>query len=421
MTSLSDSLWAETAPLPVATAPLEGEIETDVLVVGGGYTGLSCALHLAQQGADAVVVEAEQIGFGGSGRNVGLVNAGLWLPPDEVENRMGKCDGEKLNAVLGYSPDLVFSLIKRYEIDCEAIRKGTLHLGHSGAGVRELENRCRQWQRRGAPVSLLNSTETCEKTGTTYYQAALIDKRAGTINPLAYARGLAKAAVAEGARVFTGTAALSFRRIGQYWQIETPMGSVRARALILATNAYSDDLLTGMQRTFTPIYFFQFATRKLNTEQARGILPEKQGAWDTQRVMAAMRMDTGNRLIIGSIGKLPSGSARFHRYWANRMLDRLFPDLGDIEFEFKWHGRIGFTPDHLPKIHEPMPELLTVTGYNGRGIGPGTVFGKALADYILLDDVSVLPLPLSEPGTVSCRFIRESSYELAARAYHVFC
>ncbi len=198
-------LWEDTAPRESATAMLRETVNADVAVIGAGYTGLSAALHLATGGASVVVLESFDVGHGGSGRNVGLVNAGMWVTPDEVAATLGAQYGERLLRVLGDAPKLVFELIDRYGIQCEAVRTGTLHCAVGRAGLADLERRAAQWQARGAPVQLLSAAQTAAKVGSGVYTGSLWDRRAGTIQPLGYARGLAHAALQARARLYTNS------------------------------------------------------------------------------------------------------------------------------------------------------------------------------------------------------------------------
>src|SRR4051794_16713195 len=147
----------------------------------------------------AVVLEAVEVGFGCSGRNVGLVNAGLWMMPHALVSQLGQVHGMRLLALLGEAPSLVFGLIEQHAISCEVARNGTLHCAIGARGLAELEGRARQWQARGAPVRLLDQSQTAQKVGTDAYVGSLLDLRAGTIQPLAYARGLVGAAIKAGA------------------------------------------------------------------------------------------------------------------------------------------------------------------------------------------------------------------------------
>lgn len=417
-TSLTHGLWGRTAPAAPATKPLDGSTRAGVAIIGAGFTGLSAALHLAEAGTDAVVLEAEEPGFGGSGRNVGLVNAGLWLPPADIAAAVGVETGQRLNAALGASPALVFSLIERFGIDCEAVRNGTLHLAHAPAGFADLERRHAQLSAIGAPVTLLDERETEARTGSRAFYGALHDARAGTIQPLAYARGLAAAALAAGARIHTGTTVTGLERTSGGWAVTTARGTVTADTVILATNAYTGSLVPGLSRTVTPVHYFQCATEPLPERTLAEILPRREGTWDTGMVMASFRLDRAGRLIVGSIGRLDHVGAVAHRTWAERVMHRAFPQTRGLALDGGWFGRIGMTADHIPRFHEPEPGLLAVIGYNGRGIGPGTVFGKALAAFARSRDAADMPLPRTAPHGWPWRPVRAAFWEAGAVAWH---
>lgn len=196
----SHGLWEASAPAAPETRALTDHLSVDVAVVGAGFTGSSAALHLAEAGACVAVLEAFDIGFGGSGRNVGLVNAGMWVRPSVLLRELGADYGRRLLALLGDAPSVVFNLVERHGIQCEAVQNGTLHCAVGTRGLAEVSERAREWQELGAPVELLDAQQTRELTGTGADEASLPDRRAGTIQPLAYARGLAAAAIRAGAR-----------------------------------------------------------------------------------------------------------------------------------------------------------------------------------------------------------------------------
>lgn len=409
------SLWEMSAQEADLSSPLDGDTATDLAIVGGGFTGLSTALHAAERGIDCLVLEARQIGYGGSGRNVGLVNAGLWLPPQDVRRRLGEARGAALVKVLGEAPGYVQSLIERHQIRCEVTRTGTIHAAHSPKGYADLARRAEEWHRLGAPVELLSREEAAELIGSRCFHGGLVDRRAGTINPMGYVRGLARAAQGAGAKVATGVTARKLRRDGDRWVVETDRGAVTAKSVVLGTNAYSDDLWPGLKKTFTLIHFFQLATAPLG-DRGRSILSGGQGLWDTGPIMFSLRRDACGRLIIGSMGTLVGGITGLSRRWAERTLGRLFPDLGKVAFEHCWHGRIAMTPDHLPRIHRLAEGLYTPIGYNGRGITPGTIFGKAMADLLAGGKEEDLPLPISEPNRVPSAPVMSRLYQLAFTA-----
>ena len=364
-------------------------------MIGGGFTGLSTALHCAEKGLSAHVVEAEKIGHGGSGRNVGLVNAGLWLPPQKLREKLGEPWGPRFVERFGQGPEYVFSLIEKHRIRCAATRTGTIHAAHGPRGMADLRERHREWRRLGAPVDLLDRGEVSELIGTTHFHGGLVDRRCGTIDPMGYCRGLARAALGAGARIGTGARATGLKRDGDLWTVATGQGAVRARAVVLATNAYTDTLWPGLARSFTTIRYFQLATAPLGPE-ADHILPGRQGLWDTGKIMLSIRRDADNRLLIGSMGRMIGARDRglSHR-WARKRIARIFPSLGPLEFDAAWHGRIAMTPDHLPRIHELDTNLFTPIGYNGRGITTGTIFGEIMAGLLTGMDRADLILPIT--------------------------
>jgi len=384
-------------------------------VIGGGYTGLSAALAAAEHGADVVLLEGARVGHGGSGRNVGLVNAGLWLPPDDVAGRLGDGPGEALNAALAAAPDRVFDLIGRHAIACEPQRAGTLHLAHAPGGLRDLRRRVRQAQARGAPVTLLDADAATRRTGSAHFHGALHDPRAGTIQPLSYARGLARAAATAGARIFEHSPVRTCEQHGGQWILRTDGGKLRARRLLVATNAYHH----GAEGTDMPglpvVNFFQIATEALGHNIAGDILPGGEGCWDTGTVMTSLRRDAAGRVILGGMG---TGGA-LHEGWARRKLARLFPRLADAPLAHVWTGRIAMTHDHLPRILRLGPEGLAVFGYSGRGIAPGTLFGEAAARALLAGSEDALPVPVTDSHAEALSALRTLGFETAARMVHL--
>ncbi|ACL58637.1 NAD(P)/FAD-dependent oxidoreductase [Methylobacterium nodulans] len=411
----SISLWDISAEEAEPVGTLDGDAVTELAVVGGGFTGLSTALHAAQRGLACHVLEAHRIGFGASGRNVGLVNAGLWLPPDAVIGRLGDTHGPALLAALSEAPSVVFALIERYGIRCEARRDGTIHAAHSPRGFEDLRRRAQQWRRLGAPVELLSREEAARAIGSGAFHGGLLDRRAGTINPMGYARGLARAAQGAGARISTGVTVRALSREGGRWRLRTDAGTLTARAVVLATNAYTDGLWPGLRNSYTPIRYFQVATAPLGA-RAASILRGGQGLWDTHPVMFSLRRDAFGRLLVGSMGRVIGGEDGLSRRWAARRLARLFPDLGPVAFETAWHGEIDMTPDHLPRIHRLAEDLYTAIGYNGRGIAPGTVFGRALAMLIAGGRKEDLPIPITPLQAAPGRRLMAPLYEAAFAA-----
>jgi len=415
-------LWESTAPPAPPTSPLQADQTVDVAIVGAGYTGLSAALHLAEGGARVTVLEAEEIGFGGSGRNVGLVNAGMWVMPAELPKVLGETYGARLLDTLGNAPDLVFDLIQRHGIACEALRVGTLHCAASQAGLKELTERARQWAALKAPVQLLDAAAARAKTGTDAYHGALLDLRAGTIQPLAYARGLARAALNAGASVHTHSPVTAARDRQTHWELRTRSGApVHARWVVVASNAYShlDGPWASLRTELVRLPYFNMATVPLDPALRKQILPECQGVWDTRQVLSSFRYDAAGRLVFGSVGDLSGAGMHIHTQWGRRALAKLYPALKDIPFEHEWYGTIGMTADALPRLHRPARNTLSFSGYNGRGIAPGTVLGRELARLVLGTRTEAdLPLPVTTIQRATLRRTRECWYEFGARLIH---
>ncbi|HTO31400.1 MAG TPA: FAD-binding oxidoreductase [Pararhizobium sp.] len=416
----SHGLWEKTAPSAPVTGALSGDCRADVVIVGGGFTGISAALHLAEKGRHVIVLEGAEIGFGGAGRNVGLINAGMWVMPDDLPGELGEVHGERLLDMLGNAPRLVMELIEKHGIACELERNGTLHCAVGEAGLKEITDRAVQWRRRGAPVTLLDATETAKRVGTRAYAGSLLDMRAGTLQPLAYVRGLARAALATGAILHTGSRVTGYARSGADWTVRTASGSVTAPWIIVSTDAYSTGPWESVRQEQVHLPYFNLATHPLPPDMRAVILPGREGVWDTKEILSSFRMDQAGRLVFGSVGALRNSGRAVHVSWAKRALKRLFPMLGPVEFECEWFGKIGMTDNALPRFHRFAENVVGFSGYNGRGIAPGTVFGRTLAQLVLGDiGETELPLPLTDPKAPALRPLKELYYEAGAQIAHV--
>ncbi|HEX3846026.1 MAG TPA: FAD-binding oxidoreductase [Steroidobacteraceae bacterium] len=376
-------LYRDTAEPPVPTPPLDGDTRADVVVVGGGLTGLSTALHLAEGGAKVVLLEAEEPGWGASGRNGGQVNPGLKVDPDGIERDFGADLGRRMNAFAGGAPGLVFDLIARHGIRCDARRNGTLRAavraGHA-AGVRTTAE---QWARRGAPAEILEGAPLETMTGTGRYALAMLDRRGGDVNPLSFARGLAGVAVQAGARVHGGTRALGLARVGADWRARTARGTVSAAHVVLAGNGYTDGLWPGLARTVVPVFGAIAATAPLGERALREVMPSRAVLFESGAVTVYYRVDAGGRLLIGGRGP----QREISDIGAIRHLvghaEALWPAVRGAAWTHAWGGRLAMTRDHYPHIHEPAPGVSICLGYNGRGVAMGTAMGTQLARRIL--------------------------------------
>ena len=389
------SAWTVAAGAVPAARPLEGDRRADVAVVGAGYTGLSAALHLAERGADVVVLDAAELGWGGSGRNGGQVIPGLKDDPDELERKFGPETGRRMWQLSGGAADFVFELIARHKISCGTQQCGWISAAPNASAIGVLRGRVDQWQRRGAPVELLDRQRVAELTGTTCYAGGLLDRRAGVLHPLAYVRGLTRAAREAGAAIYGRSAVSRIESHGGAWRAMTPAGTVTAGKLILATNAYTDDLWPGLRRTLLPVQSYQVATRPLPEDIRRRVLPGGHAVSDLRRILFYFRLDPAGRLLMGGRGPLNDAGdpALFARLEA--VAARFFPQMGAPQWEHRWSGRVALTADHLPHLHEPRPGMLIGLGYNGRGVAMATAMGKLLADRALGASPAELGWPIT--------------------------
>ncbi|MBE9606724.1 FAD-binding oxidoreductase [Acetobacteraceae bacterium H6797] len=392
---LPRSLYAETATPAIEAPPLYGEKQVPVAIIGGGFTGLSTALHLAERGIVATVIEANEPGWGASGRNGGQVNPGLKPDPDEVEHDHGAEMGGRMIAFSYGAPDLVFDLIRRHGIDCAASQTGTLRAGIRASNAQAAENLFAQCSRRGMPVRYLDAAACAEATGTTRYAGALLDPRGGHLNPLSYARGLARTAQRLGASIHGATPALSLTRHAARWRISTPKGSLIAERVVIGTNGYTDGLWPRLRQTVVPVFSTILATEPLPEEVQRQILPLRSAVYETGHITVYYRLDDAGRLLMGGRGPQNPADGPSMAPYLRDYAERLWPVLKGYGWTHGWNGQVAVTKDHYPHLHAPEPGLLMSLGYNGRGVAMATAMGSLLARHIAGEPLDSLPMPLS--------------------------
>lgn len=392
----SDPVWMRPHPLPRLHAPLDAREAVDVAVIGGGILGLSTALFAARRGLSVRVVEAQALGEGASGLNGGQVIPGLKHDPDWLLSHFGPARGEALIAFASSTADAVFELIDREQLRVPHARAGWIQAAHTDRAMASAESRDRQWQARGADVTLLNAADIALLTGARGYVGGWLDRRAGVIDPLAFTLELARIAEAAGARIAEQTTVAGLRKEAAGFQLTMGSGAVlRAKSVLVATNAYSDALIPGLARTLVPLHSFQIATAPLSAAQLPMILPQGSAVSDSRRILVYYRKTADGRLVLG--GRRRMALPRRAEDWGHlqRAMLRLYPALQGVAIDKRWFGRVAVTTDHLPHIHEPEKGLVMLAGCQGRGVAMMTAMGQRFADYLADGDAAHLPLPMT--------------------------
>jgi len=411
------SLWADSAIDIPASPSLQESLQADVLVVGGGYSGLSSALHLAEMGVSVVLLEASYVGYGGSGRSAGLVNSGVWKTPDYVIKQIGQEAGERFNMALYDSPSVVFDLVQRHQIECNADQAGTVNIAHKASAMPYLEDRCEQMRKLGSSVRMIDGNEAQSISGSPVYcHGGILDPNAGTIQPLSFVRGLANTAITMGAKIYQQSPLLKLSRNRNRWLAKTESGQVLADQVILATNAYADENSEGVRESTLPVYIFHCATDPLPDSIAETIVPQRHGIWDTQLLMTSSRIDTAGRLVMSGVGSLQGVFSFLRRDWMTRSRDRLYPQAKGIPWSYRWTGQVGMTSTKLLRIQCLASGVFAPAGYNGRGIGPGTVIGKHLAQMLVSGSRDEFPFPIEDLHREAWRGPRSAYYKYGTLA-----
>ena len=378
-TQWPDSLWRSTAEPVPDFDELNQDIETDLLIVGAGYTGLSTALHAVDHVKDIVIIDQAQPGWGCSGRNGGQIHV-QWKPDlATLKQLYPGSQFETFIETMGAAVQLVFDLVKKYQIDCQAQRTGSVIAGKGTKAIRYLTEWSRFWAEAGKDVRLLDKSNTSELIGTAHYDRSMLDNRGGSLQPLAYSHGLAQACQERGSTIYGNSRAIRIRPNGKGWQVSTPGGSVKCRRLVLATNGYTDNLWPGLSRTIVPVASMLTATRPLPKTVASTLLPKRQVVGEYAGVPAYYRVDDTNRLVFGWRGTLSGDIGSLNTAHLRSKAERLFPQIAGAGWEYDWAGYVGITSHQRPMLLKLSDNVYAGLGYNGRGVPMATMMGKQLA------------------------------------------
>jgi len=376
--------WDTTRNLEASTHNLElvRARPLDVVVVGGGYTGLAAARHLARVGATVAVIERERIGFGASSRNGGQVLTGLKVGPAALVARYGERRARELFDLSRDSIERVEALIAQESIDCEYERVGHLQAAwkrsHFEAFRRERELLSRVFHHR---VEVVSRADQRTELGSSAYHGLLVDEGSRALNPARYAAGLAEAATHAGARVVTGVGVTRLAKSGSGWIVSTMDGDVQARDVLLATNGYTNGAAPALQRRFVPVGSYIIATEPLSAAEAASVLPRGRVVFDSKHYLYYFRLTSDRRLLFGGRAEFsrpgPETTRRAAAILRNGLV-KIFPELADKAIDYAWGGNVAFTRDLMPRAGK-LDDMYFAGGYCGHGIAMATYLGELVA------------------------------------------
>jgi glycine/D-amino acid oxidase-like deaminating enzyme len=408
--------WWDTAPA-LGLGPQEAEAGTqgpvasagglgagarfDVVIIGAGYTGLAAGRQLARVGASTLILDREQVGWGASSRNGGLVLTGLKLDPATLLARYGESRARRLFEASRESLERLESLIVQESIDCEYKRAGHIQAAwkpsHFKAFRREQALLARVYHHRVELVSRVNQRS---EVGTGAYHGLLVDERSGALNPARYVHGLSLVARRAGALLGTGVSVNRLRRGARGWTVTTSAGNIEARDVLVATNGYTNGASPALQRRFIPVGSYVIATEPLVRSEAAGILPRRRVAFDSKHFLYYFRLTSDSRLLFGGRAAFMPPSIATTRRAAEILrkgMSGIFPELADRRIEYAWGGNVAFTRDQVPragKLRERGGDVFFAGGYCGHGVAMATTLGELVArrmagepiDHPMFDD-----------------------------------
>lgn len=374
------SWYAATTDLPSPRPPLQGRVQADVCIVGAGYTGLSAALHLAQSGQRVVVLEAQRVGFGASGRNGGQLGTGQRVEQPSLERMVGMDDARRLWALGLEATELVRQLIHTHDIDC-LYRPGVAWTAEADDDVNDLHAYADHMQRHyDHRIEVLDRDAFHAICPSPAYRGGVIDPLSGHLHPLRFATGLANAAEAAGATLHEGSAVTDITP-GTQARLTTALGSVTADHVILACNGYLGTLNAPVAARVMPINNFIGATAPLDDPDR--VLSRDIAVSDSRFVVNYFRLSHDNRLLFGG-GE--SYGYRFPRDLAAKVrkpMAQIFPHLRDIPIDYAWGGTLAITMKRLPYVARLAPNMLSASGYSGHGVGTATHAGMLMAKAVM--------------------------------------
>ncbi|MBC08157.1 FAD-binding oxidoreductase [Thalassospira sp.] len=380
-----DSYYAATANVTDAFAKLEGDQACDIVVVGGGFTGLSSSLHLAERGYDVILLEAHRVGWGASGRNGGQVGSGQRREQDELEKMVGRDDAHKLWNIAEESKDIVKALIAKHDIKCDW-KPGILHADHRARFVEHTHAYAEKLQTEYGyeDIRSVDRAEMREMVGTEFYHGGSLDMGAGHLHPLNFALGLADAARGAGARIFEEAVVTGYENQAGKVTVKTANGAVvTANKMILGCNGYLDALEDRVAKRVMPINNFVIATEPLGDDLARELIRDDVAVADSKFVINYYRLSADKRMLFGGGETYGYTFPRDIKAFVSPHMLEVYPQLKDVKIDYGWGGTLAITMNRMPFFAKVDDNIFTATGYSGHGVAMATLAGQIMADAVV--------------------------------------
>ena len=385
---------------------MQGDKKADIAIIGAGVAGLSTALHLAETGCSVVVIEAKEPGSEATGKSGGLIAPDFIIHnPDQIESKFGEEWGGRLVKLVGTAAGQCFDLISTHNISCDAKQDGFWTPAHNVDFAGKLRKRAREWQNRGYNVEYFEKERTTRSLGSPRYCGAMRFAEGGSLNPLAFSRGLADAAMRQGATVYARSPVTKLERHGDRWRVITDNGYLDVKRIVLAANGGNSALHPAMRRTVMPLQVFEFATTTLSDENRALVLHEGGSFTDKQSYMFSARYDSAGRLIAAFPDILVSRNESRLFGEACRRLHRHFPAVQDPSVEYLWRGTAWLNPSLLPKVFDLQDGVLAIQACNGRGLANNAVLGKEIAAFMTNGSAKSLSVKLERPHPICGHFV----------------
>ena len=415
------SWYEDTAGPRPEYPPLDGDRQADVVIVGGGFTGLSAATHLAKAGTNVVLIDAHRFGDGASGRNGGQLGTGQRAGPEEMEKEFGLTRAKALFDLAEEAKAhlLEFTATNGIEID---FRPGHLNVTHKKRELPDFIEYAQAAERFGYPhIKIMDAAETAERVGSSHYVGGVRDSGTGHIHPLKLLIGTARVAKEAGAQLFEKTRATRIDTNGGKVVVSTPSGTITAQKALLALNAYGDNLEPESAAHIMPIGSFIGATVNLGDDSP--VLPGGESVSDSRFVVRYFRRAKTGELLFGGREIYAVKDASDIHVHIRRQITEIYPALKDVEITHGWGGYVGITLPRKPFVREVMPNVISAGGYSGHGVMLSNFVGKLYAETVsgnrdrlkLIEDLKVPPFPGGRRWRAPLLFLALNWYALRDR------